>query len=389
MFRFQKFVIVTIITLSAFGLFATKTERAHAQVVPVLDAPNLAQNTLLTNKELVLDGILTASAKVIIGNITNSIVTWINSGFQGSPAFVDDPGAFLTDVADQVAGNFIAGSELGFMCQPFALDIRVALAINYSSAYVQRNYCRLSDVVSNTENFAKFTNGDFSQGGWNSFFEISQNPSNNPLGAQLVAQTEMTRRLFNAVGLKEQELNWGEGFLSFRECIASNEETGECAEYGPIQTPGSVIEEQLNSTLGTDLRQLELADEINEIVGALVGQLVKTVFTKGLSSFAPGGSSYGTYGGGTAGPSVPLTVSCSPNATQITAGSSVSWTAYVYGGLPGTVTYYWSGDPAITGATGAGVNVVYTEPGIQSAGVRVTKGGQNLYQACSQSVEVI
>ena len=52
---------------------------------------------------------------------------------------------------------------------------------------------------------------------------------------------------------------------------------GECIKYGPTKTPGSVIESQLSNVLGSGLRQLELADEFDEMVGALVGQMVKNV----------------------------------------------------------------------------------------------------------------
>ena len=128
---------------------------------------NTSVNSTALNqkKNIFWTGVLKASTQIIISNITNSIVTWINSGFQGNPAFISNPESFFTDVGDQIAGNFIAGTELGFVCEPFSLDIRSALAINYSSTYVQRNYCRLTDAIRNTENFAKFTNGDFSQGG--------------------------------------------------------------------------------------------------------------------------------------------------------------------------------------------------------------------------------
>ena len=45
----------------------------------------------------------------------------------------------------------------------------------------------------------------------------------------------------------------------------------------PVQTPGSVIENQLENSLGSGVRQLELANSINEIVGALASQLVSQV----------------------------------------------------------------------------------------------------------------
>lgn len=389
--------LMTFFVLSiTLAIFVIHPHTADAQFVPVLDSTNLVQNTITaTNstldnkKEYIYDGILSATTKIIISNITGSIVTWINSGFQGNPAFISNPEGYFTDVADQIAGNFIGGTELGFMCEPFSLDIRAALALNYSTTFTQRNYCRLSDVIKNTENFTKFTDGDFSRGGWNSWFQISQNPSNNPYGAQYAAQTEIAIRTARGQSIELYKANWGDGFLSYRECVVESSEPGhegECLKYGDIQTPGSIINSQLSTALGTGYRQLELADEINEIVGVLVGQLIQTVFTEGLSSFGSGGKNHSTLQSSRV--TAPLSASCSASNTVIRLGEHVTWTAFVRGGLAGAPTYQWNGDAPLAGARSASVDVLYTEPGRKSASVNVNKGGQNILQVCSNTVLV-
>ncbi len=354
--------------------------------VPNFDAANYAVNAITAKnttseniKESFLDGILNAAAKVVISNITKSIVTWINSGFKGGPAFITDPQRFFTGVADQVAGNFIAGTELGFMCAPFSLDIRLALNLNYNSTFRDRAYCSLSGIVGNAENFAKYTAGDFSQGGWDSWFQISQNKSNNPYGAYLEAQNELSIRTAQGKDIELVKLDWAKGFLSPRECLEQDAQ-GNCTKEGDIITPGAAVESQLEETLGTGIRQLELADEINEIVGALVGQVAQTVLTQGLSSFGPGGRNEGTIGGTTA-PGIPLSLYCSPSARSASVGDNVQWTARVYGGMPGATTYSWSGEQ-VSGSTNDTVDVSYSTPGIKTASVVVTQGGQNLFQNC-------
>lgn len=384
------------IILGSVYFYVPPRAMAQEPSVPVSDLVTRTQTTIaatnstaLNQKEYILDGVLKASTQIIISNITNSIVTWINSGFQGNPAFISNPESFFTDVGDQIAGNFIAGTELGFVCEPFSLDIRSALAINYSSTYVQRNYCRLTDAIRNTENFAKFTNGDFSQGGWDSWFSISQNSQNNPVGAYLAAETELSIRTARGQSIKLLEANWGQGFLSWRECeeyevgpIQDGEDRN-CIKYSDIKTPGTVIESQLASTLGTGIRQLELADEINEIVGALVGQLAQTVLTEGLSSFGGGGSNYGSLRT-TQAPQ--LQVSCYPSKPTAVVGEVITWFAFVSGGS-GTTSYLWSGD-GVSGITTDRVLVGYEEVGRKTAAVRVTRGGQNYFQICSSAVDV-
>src|ERR1039458_7446482 len=60
-------------------------------------------------KEYVLDPLAWAVAKGLLQNMTDSTVKWINSGFQGSPAFVQNPEKFFRSIGDNIAGNFIAG----------------------------------------------------------------------------------------------------------------------------------------------------------------------------------------------------------------------------------------------------------------------------------------
>jgi hypothetical protein len=65
----------------------------------------------------------------------------------------------------------------------------------------------------------------------------------------------------------------------------SSTPTPGCAKYGDVQTPGSFIEQKFNENTGSSLRKLEMADEINEIVTALVNQLIVQVIngTAGLA----------------------------------------------------------------------------------------------------------
>lgn len=358
------------------GVFVPSGDIVNTAAIHTTAANEVAQST----KEYTLDYAVNLAAKLMLRSVTNSVVSWINSGFEGSPAFVTDPAGMLQDVGDQIAGDFIAGTELGFLCEPFSLDIRLALNLGYSADFVEKNYCRLTGVIANTENFAKYTSGDFSQGGWDSWIQISQNPSNNPLSAFLEAKNELAIRTASGRELEIMKWDWGEGFLSWQECIREDRD-GNCIEKGPIETPGSVIEKQLNDAVGSGARQLEVADEVNEIVSALVGQLVQTVFTQGLASFGPGGSNSDSL-------SVPLSVSCAPNRSSAAIGENVRWNASVFGGSGGGLTTYtWSGDESLSGST-ATVNMTYSTEGTKTASVRVTKGGESVLQYCGANVTI-
>lgn len=228
----------------------------------------------LTEKEICYDNIFYFAAKILINTMTKSIVSWINSGFQGSPSFVTNLDQFLLDAADQVAGQLILEElgELGeVLCSPFDLDIRLALAINYvSSNPTVQSDCRLSEVFDNVENgFNDFVGNNSGQGGWSTFFDVSVGPSNNPYDAYVRTEGEFNARITGKHNIDLTQTAWGRGFKSFVDEVDN-----------VIKTPGAVVENQLEHTLGSGIRQLELADEFNEIIGALIGQLIQKVMSE-------------------------------------------------------------------------------------------------------------
>ena len=87
-----------------------QAELAVSAVQNTLTAANTGITAVSTagllNKEL-LDGIGWAIAKQIMSQMTQSLVNWINSGFQGSPAFITDLNGFLLDALDTAAGEYI------------------------------------------------------------------------------------------------------------------------------------------------------------------------------------------------------------------------------------------------------------------------------------------
>ena len=215
--------------------------------------------------ECFLNGLVVLVREVLIAQLTASIVNWINGGFNGNPSFVQDPGQFLRDVADQTIGEFIGGVGLSFVCSPFQLQLKRALSFSYGTT--RRNACTLSQVV---RNFEGFINGGFESDGWAGWFAMANNPSNTLLGSYLHADAELSLRIVNAQGQEIKLLDWGQGFLSYKD-----------PKTGKIVTPGSVVVDQLNKTLFNGHERLAMASQINQIVGALVNQAMNHVFGSG------------------------------------------------------------------------------------------------------------
>lgn len=286
-------LLLLVITLITPAVYFLTPQRAEAVVgVPVVeDGPNLFTNvgntvsTLADElKEWGLDKIAFTLAKAMIRQITADLVNWINSGFEGGPAFVSSPQNFITNVGDQVVGDFIDGSALGFLCDPFKLNIQFGFQYNYAGGqYYSYKGCTLTQVIDNVDGFV---GGNFSQGGWDGWFTMFRDPLNNPYGSQFKSEQRLYASIQGEKELNILDFQAGNGFLSQKKCVEyENEyESGgdepRCLRQ-EVVTPGSVISEQLNNNLGSGVRQLELADELDEIVDALMAQLVNQIITGG------------------------------------------------------------------------------------------------------------
>ncbi|MEI6843286.1 MAG: hypothetical protein WCK48_02155 [bacterium] len=333
-------------------------------------------------KSFVLDTLANAVAKQIIRKLTAQTVNWINSGFKGNPAYVTNPESFFLNVGDNVAAKFLSGNgTLSSLCSPFQAQIRLALVKNYLQETDTRGYsCTLGKIE---QNFDNFTN-NFDNGGWESWFQVTQNNQNNPYGAYLEAKNSLSAQIGTQNKKYSEQITQGRGFLSWETCDNSDEDSGgqtttgskrtvclkgvvgtgingveisyPAPDYGPVgpsctqsdiqvytgskwvsqgslstgnsrvdtssnnsvladcpngktqvNTPGSVIESQLENTFGSSIRQLELTQSINQVVSALMTQLVQQVV---------GGIGKGVRGLTQSSPSQPSSL-----IQQMTAGS--------------------------------------------------------------------
>lgn len=240
-----------------------------------------------------LDCITRTIAKAALQQITASVVNWINSGFQGKPSFVQDYKQFFTNVADQAAGEYIKGSALSFLCSPFQLKVRIAIAQSYAQRNAQT--CTLSGAITNIQNFAN----NFSSGGWSSLLQFTTVPTNNPYGAFAYGQIGLVTAQQTALGLKQQDLSLGQGFLSFQQptnctTVPVRQPSGEVQAHqecsgSKIVTPGTVIQNSLIGTENSTLNSLNLAKSFDEIINALISQLMLRTLYSGLGNLSDTG----------------------------------------------------------------------------------------------------
>lgn len=273
-------------------------------VTPIKTSISASQNiqqTYYANqdyfKEKVLDPLLWQLANSAIQNMLTSLTRWVNSGFEGEPAFVTDLDQFLLDAADEAAGEFLKGAGLGFLCSPFSIDVRTALNVQYYQAKTYKAQCTLSDITTNIENFL---NGDFTDGSWAAWFELTQGTHNDPNRAFLESRARLFEVVLQTQGREITLLEGNNFFKNIEFCEeVTDSQTGK--KHCVTTTPGNIIQSQLNSSLDAQKQRLVFADEFDELLTALFSQFANQaiVGTNGLLGL--GGSSYTDYSYGSTG----------------------------------------------------------------------------------------
>ena len=283
---------------------------------------NLGLGIELSNliQSRVLDCFARTVAHAALEQIARSTIQWINSGFNGSPSFVNNYDQFFTNVADKAAGQFLQGSALSFMCSPFKLQVKIAIAKSYAYSRGQGTggQCSLTSVVKNVNSFM---NGDFSSGGWPGLLSFMGEPTNNPYGAFSAGSIGISLATANAVGSNALDLSLSGGFLSIKQpknckvvpnrpadspgkiitTLSSEGDTLPNGQSAPTQfevcdnttvTPGTAIAQVLDHTIGINTASLETAKYFDEILSALVSQLIQNVTSKGLANLSSGNNGY-------------------------------------------------------------------------------------------------
>jgi hypothetical protein len=237
--------------------------------VPVKDQSVRDNTSAVTVKETggtytpSLDGIAHCIGNMLIEGLLQSTITWVKGGFQGNPAFIEDPARYFTDLADYELGQALNDLSGGVLCSMWDVDIRLGLLSRYRGDTTRRGRCTITDIIGNAQGFI---DGNFDEGGWDAWFELTQNKYNNPYTSYLNAINMYEARVSSRNASITLELNWANGWRS--------EKDGN----GETTTPGSVVQETVSKSLNIPAERLTFADEFDELVSELFNSLVTTIF---------------------------------------------------------------------------------------------------------------
>ncbi len=240
------------------------------------------------------DSIAWCVVNAMIEYIANATIAWANSGFNGNPAFLENPERFFSDLADYQAGTIVRDIAYGAsggkvnVCQPFRISIAIGLAQGYSGygqnatdAKYRGMSCRLSDITQEKlfQGVSVGTKGSTvgsSALTWSEWNAVTQHDSNNQYGAYILAN----RAVYAAVDAKKNELEFeigiNNGWLNFKKCPEGEKDPAKCNTV----TPGRLIESQLNSTLDASKHRLVMATKFDQMITAIVNNLIKVALNK-------------------------------------------------------------------------------------------------------------
>ena len=191
--RLVGFAFGFLIVVTASG--AIMPQRAHAAGFPVVDIINEI-------KEWGTDTLAWQVGNLVIESLLKSTINWINSGFEGSPAYVTDLQENFRGLGDAVAEKFFQELVEGLDETDLPFQDRVIDAVRlgyYLHTSPESFYTKYPSTLNQVSPDSRaFLEGDFSQGGFNAWFATLMNPSNNPYGARDLAE----RYLSSAIGTR-------------------------------------------------------------------------------------------------------------------------------------------------------------------------------------------
>jgi len=228
--------------------------------VPVNDAAVTVNTGTLVYLECILRPLVDRLRESATSALLKKSVTGIQTGRDGSPQYSVNRAQEDAAVAAKEAYQVLTDGTLSPISPKYFSAVRTALARD-----VQRQLEKPESVL------ACPFQGDPSKDIFGAILSL-QYPSCNALGTYYLAQDIENGRMAQAVAYNQEQRITGRGFYD----LTDNADD-------PLQqqtfTPASVVQESFQQILGSPIRQLESANNIGQMIGALFAGITTQVTT--------------------------------------------------------------------------------------------------------------
>lgn len=263
----------------------------EAQTTAELALSSYHENVSRPYKALLRDVIV----KRITDMMTDMIIRWAQSGFQGAPLFVSDWKQFLNqsaDVAFDSVNNGIMNKWGLNLCGPFAPQLQlqlIGLQKYYSDSYAQNAIpkCTISGFQQNLQNTADY----LKSGGWLAFEQVS-NPNNNYLGVSLQVTDQYLNQMNQEQQSRQNEARSSGGFLSQKTCAkyaTPNDTSSPCTQWD-TQTPGDTVAKSINEAF--TVGKFDFTSNVQSIVAAVINGAINVLMNYLQQGLAKATSNY-------------------------------------------------------------------------------------------------
>ncbi len=259
----------------------------------------------LRMKEYCYDRIAYTVSQAALSQLSNKTLNWVNTGFGGNPFYIRDIDSFLNSIKNEKVRDYIR------IADNIKTGDGTAVGNNVTNKIIEmvtgRSVPSVGPSTASELKYDSFTK-DFSSGGWDAWNRMTQ-LGENPIGEVLTVAQQLGKNIGQQQDSTQKELAQGNGFLSQKKCaewakIDPDEEysgqnsdgSPKCLKYETV-TPGAVIAEQTKQITGSLARQLEAADEMNEVLSKFFSGLINNLFNKGLQSLGTASNQdFGSFG---------------------------------------------------------------------------------------------
>ena len=265
-----------------------------SKTVPTNDDATKGQVEEIKKKETCLDSIAYTLGKQALAQVTNKTLNWINTGLGGNPLYVTSMNSFLGSIRDEqirsyigIADNINRGN--GDAVGPAVTNKIIEMLTGRSTPIPT------GPATPAQQKYDSFTK-DFTSGGWDAWYRMTQ-LGENPIAGVLETSQQLGKNIDQQQDNAKQEALQGSGFLPFKKCKAYAPAPGpdddldfslnpdgsqRCLEWETV-TPGSTLSSQAQTITNTNTRQLEAADELNEVMEAFFDNMLNKLIQNGLN----------------------------------------------------------------------------------------------------------